>query len=293
MNKIKEKNTQFNNNLINFSHSNDLSNAKNEWFLIECFSEIEKTTQCICSRKIKHLNYMYNFYNQKVIICGSECLKKCGILKITVQNKILQKVLKGALNQYKEKYDKSPEINAEIYLKMVKDTLFTTIEIKRNSIMAETDYIVYRIEKLQNLFCNINELENSGYKNLNETKCQITKHIKDLFDEIKQERIMKRVKRIFLKWHKLANNKMFEYVELIKSNVTFGQYENKTYGELCLDLDYCIWINNERKETKIQSQKNNIKKIQTIVNSSKYEILKTLMIKTNNIIEYKSYNYIQ
>jgi hypothetical protein len=287
---------KFNENLLKCSHSDNLESAKHEFYRLEEFSFHKKALQCLCGRLVKHVNYMYNIHNKNVVVCGCVCYRKCNIkdqfIKCEILSKTLKKVLKRVLKKSK-KYEKSPEINMDEYLSLVKSSLLSALAAKLESIITDTLYASYRIVKLSQLLTEINTLGNYGYNYFNDVVLQIDQHIIDLSDEIRKEKLMMKVKNIFQEWHKLANNKMFDYVELLKQSVSFGKYKNKTYGELCNDFTYCDYLSSIITETKEKFQKENIFKIIPIVKDiNKYKNIERLMIKNDDVVTYKKYEYI-
>ena len=59
-------------NLLKLSHSNNIDEAIGEW---KRFKQDKVHTEkvCICNRKIKNINYMYNPITKKFIITGGKC----------------------------------------------------------------------------------------------------------------------------------------------------------------------------------------------------------------------------
>jgi hypothetical protein len=290
MNSIIEKKLKFNENLLFASQSTDLEGAKKEWFRLETFSFASKCLQCICKRPVMNAHYMYNIYNQKVIVCGAVCSTKCNFTTSYLPNEILRKTLTTLI---KPNINKSEEIDMDSYIALVKSSLLSQLELEYETIMKEHQYSGYCIGKLVNLSGTILELEKYNYKCFDNIKIQIKKQINNLLKERKKEKEINLLKSILKEWHKISQNKMCKYVESLKEIVNFGKYKNKTYGELCIDTNYAIFMIKKLNETKEEFQKQNIMNIESILKNRKYKQINRLITSNVNGIIYKNYNVIK
>ena len=83
----------FNSNLLKASISQNIEDAKKEWFIICKHKRADQECQCICGHLVKCVVYMYNIHNNKNIIVGSVCCKKFNMSKKQLPNKILKNIL--------------------------------------------------------------------------------------------------------------------------------------------------------------------------------------------------------
>lgn len=83
----------FDENLLKASESDVLEDAKQEWELLCSDKRENQDGQCICQRKVKCINYMFNPKTNNTIIVGTTCHKKFGLKKDSA-NKHIQNIYK-------------------------------------------------------------------------------------------------------------------------------------------------------------------------------------------------------
>lgn len=135
----------FDENILKLSKSNNLNEAKREWYVIlketrtynerveikkililpptlsknQRFFDNEPSLVCICQHKIRNIIYMYNKNTQKIIIVGTKCCKKFNLYQNKLNNDILEKILiniftKGDYEKINNIIEYSDEIKNEL-----------------------------------------------------------------------------------------------------------------------------------------------------------------------------------
>ena len=111
----------FDENILKLSKSNNLNEAKREWYVIlkETRAYNETSLVCICQHKIRNIIYMYNKNTQKIIIVGTKCCKKFNLYQNKLNNDILEKILiniftKGDYEKINNIIEYSDEIKNEL-----------------------------------------------------------------------------------------------------------------------------------------------------------------------------------
>lgn len=125
-NSKKTASYKFNNNLLGLSNSKLLDQAKKEWDLLDC-SKYEESKKCICQHKIKHCNFYLNNINGNMIIVGSACSKKFGLIQKETSIKsfpkpIIEIIKKGEYENIEDLFKYSTEVR-EIYIQYFKNKI--------------------------------------------------------------------------------------------------------------------------------------------------------------------------
>jgi len=101
MNDKVQKNSvyKFSTNLLRASSSQNIEDAKNEWYVI--YDEVRDKIDglCICQRKVKYVTYMFNVITKNTIIVGSKCSKKFNMNRNMLNNNILNNTMKNKLSK--------------------------------------------------------------------------------------------------------------------------------------------------------------------------------------------------
>ena len=92
---------KFSENILKLSSSSDIDEAIKEWLFIDEGQTKEAENTCICQKKIKNFNYMYNYKTKKTILVGSSCFKKFNfsekeikILRLIADDKTTEEISK-------------------------------------------------------------------------------------------------------------------------------------------------------------------------------------------------------
>lgn len=117
---------KFNKNLLGLSNSKVLDQAKKEWDLLDR-SKYEESKKCICQHTIKHCNFYLNNINGNMIIVGSACSKKFGLIQKETSRKSFPKSLieiikKGEYENIEDLFKYSAEVR-EIYIQYFKNKI--------------------------------------------------------------------------------------------------------------------------------------------------------------------------
>jgi hypothetical protein len=120
--------------------------AKDEWIFLYYEKRDELDRVCICCREIKHINFLFNEKNGRVIICGDKCVKKVfgeTFKENSLKNNLLHNVL---MNCIKGEY---VEIDFEYQFKLYMDQFLESIKTKT---MKEIEEILNHLKKVSSCF---------------------------------------------------------------------------------------------------------------------------------------------
>ena len=125
-NSKKTASYKFNKNLLGLSNSKVLDQAKKEWDLLHR-SKYEESKKCICQHTIKYCNFYLNNINGNMIIVGSACSKKFGLIQKETSRKSFPKSLieiikKGEYENIEDLFKYSAEVR-EIYIQYFKNKI--------------------------------------------------------------------------------------------------------------------------------------------------------------------------
>lgn len=184
-NSKKTASYKFNKNLLGLSNCKVLDDAKKEWDLLDC-SKYEESKKCICQHKIKHCNFYLNNINGNMIIVGSACSKKFGLIQKETSKKsfpkpIIEIIKKGEYENIEDLFKYSAEVR-EIYIQYFK------CKMKHgNYIMGGLRPTSKKIESVKE---EVEELEKKYKINwLLDLKIDLIEKIKEMKElELKEER---------------------------------------------------------------------------------------------------------
>jgi hypothetical protein len=122
---------KFNKNLLGLSNSKVLDQAKKEWDLLDR-SKYEESKKCICQHTIKHCNFYLNNINGNMIIVGSACSKKFGLIQKETSIKsfpkpIIEIIKKGEYENIEDLFKYSTEVR-EIYIQYFKNKIISDVQ---------------------------------------------------------------------------------------------------------------------------------------------------------------------
>ena len=192
-NSKKTASYKFNNNLLGLSNCKEsIDQAKKEWDLLDC-SKYEESKKCICQHKIKHCNFYLNNINGNMIIVGSACSKKFGLIQKETSRKSFPKSLieiikKGEYENIEDLFKYSAEVR-EIYIQYFKNKIISDVQTlwgslqgfsvgQRKSLEAKTLLILKE---------EIEEIEKKYKINwLLDLKIDLIEQIKELKKQVKE-----------------------------------------------------------------------------------------------------------
>jgi hypothetical protein len=180
---------KFNKNLLGLSNSKVLDQAKKEWDLLDR-SKYEESKKCICQHKIKYCNFYLNNINGNMIIVGSACSKKFGLIQKETSRKSFPKSLieiikKGEYENIEDLFKYSAEVR-EIYIQYFKNKIKDFCWGSRQRILINYGTVKEELEELEKKY-KINWLL--------DLKIDLIEKMKDLKELIKVEEEREREER--------------------------------------------------------------------------------------------------
>ena len=205
------KKYKFNENLLKASsNKTDVEQAKEEWRLIIKKTEPTNDNLCICQRKVKHINYLYNIKTQHTIICGSKCCKTFNFGTKQLNNTKLSYILMSNLERGEyENID-----NILVYSNTIKEQLIKIYLLnykqkinnmfKLEELLDEIKEIIaeYNIDYLQDIQNTISKTIQQLNKEEKHKTYQSVKQIEELnlkLQLIKEQEAKEQEQRLILK----------------------------------------------------------------------------------------------
>jgi len=236
-NSKKTASYKFNKNLLGLSNCKVLDDAKKEWDLLDC-SKYEESKKCICQHKIKHCNFYLNNINGNMIIVGSACSKKFGLIQKETSKKsfpkpIIEIIKKGEYENIEDLFKYSAEVR-EIYIQYFKNKIISDVQTlwgslhgsfsvgQRKSLEAKTLLILKE---------EIEEIEKKYKINwLLDLKIDLIEQIKELKKQVKEweEEVGRAAKGLYE--HMISSKNCEEEEEERKDRTYFiNKYNKKIY----------------------------------------------------------------
>lgn len=248
---------KFEENLLKASHSKTFDEALKEWKLIlKTVEPPDSKRLCICQRKVRNINYMYNIKNQNTIICGSKCCKKFCFTLNTLDNKTLLMILVKNL----KKGDYENINNILLYCDEVKEQLISWFEEQIFYNSNDNTFLYSLLSDISNL---IDEYGFDGLKPTQETLIRVIKYNNYL--KQKKEEVKNKKKQLL--------NQLITYFEELQQN----EYDVKRALFNMLSK-YFQGLKQERENIK-KEKKRKIDEIKINKNRLLNQLIKTYEIK--------------
>jgi predicted house-cleaning noncanonical NTP pyrophosphatase (MazG superfamily) len=157
---------KFSENILKLSSSSDIDEAIKEWLFIDEGQTKEAENTCICQKKIKNFNYMYNYKTKKTILVGSSCFKKFNFSEREIKNSLLKTVLQLSV--------RSGEYEA----------ISDVMEYSNMILRKLKEFVIQKFQNIKNSKHERNKLLNEIENLINEYELE---ELKDILEQVKQE----------------------------------------------------------------------------------------------------------